>query len=466
MDPQCPGCRASQVRIAELEARVLQLEGIVRDSLDQIARLKGKPPEPRPQSPQPPAPAKKPTGKAPGGQPGHPPHLKQLVPIERLKDIVPYVPTQCSQCQAKLPAEAGKDDPEPTRHQIAELPSTAAEIVEHQGHSRTCPCCGKVNHAVIPAEIRAHSIGPNLTGALAYLAGCHGVSKRGLEEICETMFQAPIALGTIANLEQETSEALAVPHQEVRAAVAKAPVKHADETGWKRKGKKRWLWVVATKTLVLFAIHARRSLEALIWMVGEKFVGVLCSDRWKIYDAWPAMRRQLCWAHVNRNWAKHQERGGSAKKLADEWFEIQAKVFDLWHAFRGRGCTRRELGDRMADHLLEVAELLDRGKQSRDKKLARFCKRLAKVQHALWTFVVQSGVDPTNNHAERVLRRAVLWRRRSFGCTSDAGCRFVERILTAVQTLRRQKRPGLQYLPAAIAAHRSGKTIPSLVRTG
>ncbi|MFO0863921.1 MAG: transposase [Gemmataceae bacterium] len=155
-------------------------------------------------------------------------------------------------------------------------------------------------------------------------------------------------------------------------AIAAAAVKHADETGWKLKGKKRWLWVAATRTLALFVIHAKRSLDALVRMVGAKFVGVLCSDRWMVYDEWPAIRRQVYSASESKLGAT-PERGGAAKKLADEWFAISSKVFDLWHAFRGGGLTRTELGDRMADRLMEAADLLDRGTRSRDPKLTRFC---------------------------------------------------------------------------------------------
>ena len=122
---------------------------------------------------------------------------------------------------------------------MAELPELAAEITEHQAHARTCPCCGKVTRATIPEAIRAHTVGPRLTAALSYFAGCHGVSKRGMEEISEALFQAPIALGTIANLEQEMSAALAPAHQEAVAAVPQAPLKYVDETGWKQAGRKR-----------------------------------------------------------------------------------------------------------------------------------------------------------------------------------------------------------------------------------
>src|SRR6185437_7702953 len=159
--PECPGCRALLARLAEAEAKILALEGQLRDLLNKF-----KPPQPpRPITPQPPAPAKKPTGKKPGGQPGHPPMMKALVPAERVNHIVPYIPDRCGKCDKPLPKEAGTNDPEPKRHQVAELPKIAAEITEHQGHARTCACCGEVTWATIPADIRAHSVGPKLTAA-------------------------------------------------------------------------------------------------------------------------------------------------------------------------------------------------------------------------------------------------------------------------------------------------------------
>jgi transposase len=90
-------------------------------------------------------------------------------------------------------------------------------------------------------------------------------------------------------------------------------------------------------------------------------------------------------------------------------------------------------------------------------------KRAHSSEPALWTFVTAAGVEPTNNVLERVLRRAVLWRRRSFGSASEAGCRFVERILTVVQTRRLQGKNGLDYLHDALRAHRAGRPCPKLL---
>lgn len=454
--PECPGCRERDARLAALEAKVAELEARLHD-------LSKPPVPPRQTAALPKGPGKRPTGKKPGGQPGHPPHLKTLLPPERVNRVVPFVPTVCAHCQTALLQEPGPHDPPPTRHQVAELPELAAVITEYQGHGRTCPECGQVTQAAIPEAIRAHSVGAKLTGTLSYLSGCHGVSKRGVEEIAAAIFDAPVSLGTVANLEQEVSAALAPAHEEAKQAVREAEIKHLDETGWKENGRKRWLWVAATASVVVFLIHTLRNTRALRKLLGEAWTGILCSDRWRAYDEWPTARRQLCWAHLKRNWEKMLERGGKAQEIAAACLSIQKRVFESWHSFRGGGCTRLGLGNQMAPLTLEMLAVLQSGARSRDRKTKRFCARLLSKFLAMWTFVVTEGVEPTNNHAERVQRRAVLWRRRSFGCHSADGCRFVERILTVVQTLRLQGRSVLHFLHEAVAAHRSGSTGPQLV---
>jgi transposase len=454
--PQCPGCRERDARIAALEAKVADLEGRVNDLTKPVV-------PPRPGGALPKAPPKKSTGRKPGGQPGHSPHLKELLPPERVTHTVSYVPDECEFCRTALAKGPGPIDPPPTRHQVAELPEVAAEITEFQAHARTCRGCGHVTRAVIPDAIRAHSVGPRLTAALSYFAGCHGISKRSIEEISEAMFQAPIALGTIANLEQEMSAALAPAHQEAVAAMRQAPVKYVDETGWKQAGRKRWLWAAATSTVVVFLIDVFRNINALRKLIGPTLSGILCSDRWRAYDHVELLQRQVCWAHLKRNWEKMAERGGKAKFVAEASLSVQKRVFELWHLFRGGGCNRGQLDEEMVPLTLELLELVHAGRRCRDPKTKRFCGRLLEVYPALWTFVVLDGVEPTNNHVERAQRRAVLWRRRSFGSHSAAGCRFVERILTVVQTLRLQRRSVLQFLHDAISAHRSGLQRPVLV---
>ena len=457
----CPGCQRLQARVAELEGMVRDLAAQVKDLM---AKLQGKPPPARPAADIPPAPAKKPTGRKPGGQPGHPPHLKRRLPPELVSNTIVYVPRACEHCQAALPRTAGANDPEPTWHQIVELPPVLVTVTEHQGHARTCPCCGEVTRASIPAEVLAHSVGSHLTGVIGYLTSDQGMSKRGVEELVEHVFGVPIGFGTVSNLEQEISAALAVAHTEATDAVRDAPVKNVDETGWKQNGKKRWLWLAATKLVAVFVIHPWRNLSALEALLGRELKGILCSDRWVVYNEWPdPFARQLCWAHLKRNWEALVERGGTAKKIGERFLAIQKQVFELWHLYRGGGCTRARLIDQMLPLIEDMEDVLADGLRSRDAKTRRFCTRLDEEKWGLWTFVESEGVEPTNNHGERVLRRAVLWRRRSFGCHSAAGCRFAERILTVATTLRLQQRNVVKFLSESIAAHRTGRPAPKLL---
>jgi transposase len=320
-----------------------------------------------------------------------------------------------------------------------------------------------VTHATIPAEIRVHSVEPRLVATLSYLSGAHGLSKRGVEEIAETIFGAPISLGTVAHLEQEVSVAIAPAHQEALEAVRKADVKFADETSWKLWGKLCWLWAAATTNVAVFVIHGQRSALGLAALLGEEIHGILHSDRWNVYLQIPDKRRQLCWAHLKRDFQKIVDLGGPSVFVGHRGLRIVRELFAAWHAFQEEKVTRRQLQMRIEPLKRRLGKTLLEGGLGDDARVAKFCGNLLELECALWTFATQEGVEPTNNYMERLLRRAVLWRRRSFGCNSPVGCRFVERILTVVQTSRLHGNNSLEYLCSAVHAHRRGLPCPSLL---
>jgi transposase len=361
------------------------------------------------------------------------------------------------------PREAGPDDLQPKRFQTIELPPIAVEVAEYQAHARTCPCCGEVTQATIPAALREHSVGPRLTATLSFLTGAQGISKRGVEEIADAIFGAPIALGTVANLEQEVSAALAPAHQEALAAVRQADVKFADETSWKLWGKLCWLWAAATANIAVFVIHAKRSALGLAALLGEDIDGILHSDRWHVYRQIPEERRQLCWAHLKRDFQKIVDCGGPSAFVGRRGLRLVKELFAAWHAFQEGKVTRRKLQTLIEPLQRRLGKTLLEGALGEDARVAKFCENVLTLECALWTFVTHEGVEPTNNHIERLLRRAVLWRRRSFGCNSEAGCRFVERILTVVQTCRLHDQNTLEYLSKAVHSRRSGLSCPCLM---
>ncbi len=454
--------------IAALLGRVTDLEGRIRDleaRLGANASNSSLPPSQNPLNAPKPVATKK-SKKKPGGQPGHPPHLKQLLPPQRVNHTHAFVPKRCAHCDADLPQRPSAADPEPTRFQAIELPPVVAVVTEYQGQARTCPDCGAVTRAAIPRDLLAHGVGPRLTATLSYFSGCHGISKRGVEEIAAAVFDAPVSLGTVANLEQEVSAALAAPHREAVEAVRAAPAKHADETSWKRAGKLCWLWAAATAGVAAFVIHARRGAAGLAALLGAEVQGILTSDRWHVYKCVPQARRQVCWAHLKRDFQKVIDRGGPGASVGREGRKLVKRVFPAWHAFVDGDLTREQLKEKMAPVIRRMDRVLLEGWFGDDPTAATFCGNLLDLDQALWTFVRVEGVEPTNNHIERLLRRAVLWRRRSFGSWSESGCRFVERILTVVQTRRLREENVLDYLHDALLAHRSGRVCPKLLSDG
>jgi transposase len=465
-EPQCPGCRERDRRIAELERRVAELEAIVRDLLERLGQNASNssiPPSANPPQAPPPV-CKKPTGRKPGGQPGHDAHLRDRLPPERLTEpTVYFLPDICEACQDDLPPIPGPDDPAPRWHQVVELPEFPVHVTEYQAHGRTCRSCGHLTWAKIPDAIRENVCGPRLSATLAFLTGDLHVSKRAIERFVETVLKVPIALGTVSNLEAEMSAALASAHAEAQRAVQEADAKNVDETGWKQAGKKGWLWGAATTAVACFVIAPTRGALGLAALLGQKIKGIVCSDRFSVYGPLRLGMRQLCWAHLKRDFQKLVDRDSDAKDVGQMGLGAVEVLFDLWHTFRGGGLSRSQLQYRMARVRQTLREWLELGCACKDRKAAAFCENVLAVEPALWTFVRKEGVEPTNNHMERLLRSGVLWRKNAFGTQSERGCRFVERILTVVQTLRLQKRPVLEFLHQSLLAHRQGRNPPPLL---
>ena len=464
----CPGCRDRDAVIADLQRQVADLVARVLDleaRLGTNASNSSLPPSANPPQAPPPVHKRK-SPRRPGGQPGHPPHLKTLLPPERVTTVTTFVPNHCERCHAPLPVAPGPGDPEPTRFQTIELPPVAAVVTEYQGHARTCRCCGHITHAALPLDRKAHVVGPRFSATLSYLTGGHGLSKRGVAEIAAAVFDAPVSLGTVANLEREMSAALVAAHQEAVAAVRAAAVKGADETSWKQAGKLCWLWAAATTGVAAFAIHTGRGLLGLAALLGEAIEGILWSDRWHVYNQVPAARRQICWAHLKRDFQKIIDRGGPSAAVGRKGRALVKKVFAAWHTFQDGRCTREQFQATLAPLERRMSRVLIEGFCGEDPSVEALCDNLLRIEEALWTFAKTPGIEPTNNLMERLLRRAVLWRKRSFGSWSVSGCRFIERILTVVQTRRLQNQSVLSYLHDALVAHRTGQPCPRLLPQG
>lgn len=457
-----PGCARCAV-LEEVLRKALERIGTLEERIGQNSTNSHRPPSQDPPN-APPRVRKAPTGRKPGGQPGHEGKNRGLLPPEEVQHFEKYIPTDCERCGASLGAEPGPADPAPRRHQVAEAPERLCEVWEHQAHGRTC-ACGHVTWGQIPPAVLASNFGPRLVAISGFLSGSCHLSKRQVEEVMEDVLQVPqgIGLGSVVNMEREVTQALEAPYQAAGELVRQAPAKNLDETGWKVHGDKAWLWVAATTLVCFFAIHASRGRAGFRALLQGVRKGFFISDRWGVYRQRAVRFRQVCWAHLLRDFQKLIDRGGQSAEIGRKAKEIGEWVFTAWKDFKAGGIDRETLQMCLRPLRQDLGQLLTAGLKVADAKTVHFCENLLALEPAIWTFARCEGVEPTNNHAERLLRKGVLWRKGSFGNWSDAGSRFVERILTVVQTCRLQKKPVLSFLVEAVRAHRAGQAAPALV---
>lgn len=276
------------------------------------------------------------------------------------------------------------------------------------------------------------------------------------------LFGLSIGLGTIAALQQRVSAALSAPVQAAVEFTQTQRVQYVDETSWRESAQAKWLWLNATTEVTAFHLLARRNAACAQRIIDAQAKGIVTTDRYSGYQWLPNRRRQICWAHLQRAFQASAERAGEAGQLGAQ-LVAQAKVlFTQWHECRQTG-THAQLARRLTPIKSKLKELLHSGSRLSHKKTRHTCQQILKVWEALWTFVRVAGVEPTNNNAERPLRRAVLWRRKSFGTQSATGSAFVARILTTITTLRQQKRNVLEYLTQACSAALTQTTTPRLL---
>jgi len=446
--------RSLSATVQQLTDRVAELEERQRKTSRNSSKPPSSDPPSAPRRPRGPS-----SGRKRGGQAGHQGKGRQLIAPEEVTRIVDVKPVCCAGCGALLLGE----DAQPVRHQVSELPRIEPEVVEYRRHSMTCLVCGTQTTPDWPVEMPSGSFGSRVQATVGYLTGRMGVSQRDVEEAMGALFHTDLALGSVAALEQNMSAALAQPVEGAKTYVQEQPVVNADETSWRESNQRRWLWIGTTPLVTVFLVLATRGAVSAQHLLSRAFQGIVGSDRWSGYNWLPAWQRQLCWAHLKRDFQAFVERGGASALLGEALLKQVKAMFALWHHLREGILSRSEFQEQMGPLRQQVGALLRDGTALPHDRTRRTCQNILKWESALWTFVDVEGVEPTNNSAERPLRRAVLWRRRSFGTQSQAGSLFVARVLTTVTTLRQQKRDVLDYLTEASAATIRGDSPPSLL---
>ena len=441
-----------------LEARVAELER----RLSRSSRNSSLPPSQDPPS-APPRSGGKRSGRGRGGQPGHEGRHRRLLPAEQVDEVVEHWPERCRSCARVFGAPDLVDAAEPWRHQVAELPPTSVLVTEHRLHGVCCPECASSTRAEPPAGLPRSAFGPRLQAAVVTLAVRNRVSRRDTTELARELFGVELSTGSVRRDHPPAGEALAGPYTQLEQRIKSAAVVNIDETGWKTAGGNRTLWGALSSRTAVFRIAAGRHAFEARRLLGERFAGIVCSDRWRGYDYLDPTKRQLCWAHLLRDFTAHSEGMADQKQFGHDGLQITHDLFSAWDAYQQDG-DRARLQAQTAPLQEKLRALLEQAarKSPRTKYHRLFAKNLLNRWPALWTFTHTDGVEPTNNHAERGLRGAVIYRKLSLGSQSDQGERTIERLLSASVTCRLRKQSLYDYLTQVIAAHARGDPIPGL----
>lgn len=441
----------SEARVAQLEARVRELEG----RLNQNSSNSSKPPSTDPPSvkrtpPQPPS------GKKPGGQPGHEKHQRALVTPHPIQDCKP---SQCRNCCQPLSGE----DSEPIRLQVWELPLPQPIVTEYRRHRLTCSCCGVRTCADLPAEVEGQD-GPRLQACVSMLTGAYSLSKSQAAQLCTELLGVPMSEGHVCDLEARMGQRL----QPVVDAMLQAARKQSGNMDETAMGRKLWLWTFVTQSLTIFTIAANRSRKVVYQLVGSNYQQVLTTDRYKAYRHLSGHRWQICWAHVRRDFQAMIDRADGASKYGQELLFLSDMMFGWWHRVRDGTLSSPALQRRLSDRgwfRREFRCLLQAGAASASARTAGTCRELLSVEESLWTFAFVPSVEPTNNAAERALRHGVLWRKRSHGPKSWQGARYLANIWSVIESCRQQGRSVLAELTRCCQAACTGTKMPSLLAT-
>lgn len=444
------------LQVEQLTARVARLEREAKRS----SRNSSQPPSADPPS-TPARRGKDPSGRKQGAQDGHEGKGRELLPTSAVDEVIEHWPAGCGCGHVFEPAELVAVG-DPARHQVEELPLLAVAVTEHQCPRVRCPACGKRRRADLPADVAASAFGPRFHAAVAVLSVRNRVSRRDLVECCEQLFGARISAGTVDAILDRVADALERPDADLLERVRQTKALNMDETGWRTAGDRRALWGVFTDRHAVLRVRDSRHEDHAKDLLADT-TAIVTSDRWWAYTHLPLKRRQVCWAHLRRDFKAHAEGLAAEREFGEAGLKICEQLFWAWEVFQHTG-DRADL--RLAIRALrrEFKPILRTysGKAPRYKYCRGMARNLLKIWAALWTFESVNGVQPTNNHAERSLRGAVIFRKLSLGTQSETGERRIERLLSIHTTCRLQRRPLHGYLVDALSAHSRGDPTPLL----
>ena len=371
------------------------------------------------------------SGRKAGGQPGHVGKRREELPADEEISIHPAAKCNC-----------GGDiilEENPYRHQKLELPVIKPRVTNYYLYHGRCRCCKKRHSARLPEGVSKDLLGPRAKTVVTALTGFFKNSKREAQSIIQEVLGLKISLGTVSNTEHRVSLKCAKSYEELHQKIQSTDLLHIDETGHRLQGKRGWAWVFANSKATLIKLTQSRGAKVLEEML-PGYAGRVVSDRYSSYSYFSAEKRQVCWSHLLRDFERFaQSRDPDLSIIGEELYRIGREVLSLHRSWREQRIDQlyflrrcRTLRKKLFYWLKKPYGLpgLEQAK--------RVSRNILKTEKMMWFFLEDVlHISPTNNLAERQIRKYVIYRKTSYFAWSERGERYIERMLSLFLTYQK-----------------------------
>ena len=389
----------------------------------------------------------------PGAKPGHV-GARRAAP-ERIDRREEHRLERCPDCGGEL------QRCKRTRTRTVEdiLKDLRTEVTEHTIHRDSCPACQKHVEPLVPDALPNAAIGNNLVALTGWLHYGLGVTTAQVQELLGCHLHTQVSPGGLVSCWHRLREILTPWYEMIRNQARGSAVLNADETGWRVNGSTRWLWCFASQDACYYQIDRSRGSPALEKFFLEAFDGVLVHDFWAAYDAIEAEDHQCCLAHLLRELEKVDLTNDSAtwKAFAKKLRRLIRDGIRLRKRADFEPARYGELIRRIDRRLMHLA----RGSYA-DPDASRLAKRLLKHCDSLFTFLDRPEVPYDNNHAERMIRPAVVIRKNSQSNRSDKGATTQAILMSIYRTLKLRGLDPVRTVAHALRTYLATGQLPAL----
>lgn len=458
-----PSYEQLEQELKDAKEKIAKLEGLLKLALDRIAELENQINRNSKNSSKPPS----------TDQKGNTPENKQKKKNSRIgKSRTPFPPervdhhidctrTNCPHCNS---TQLQPLEEPPILWQQVELPPVQAVVTQFNCQKYRCEECDHRSSADLPDGVPFSAFGPKLMALIASLTGRFHMAKREAILLVNDLYGIELSEGSIINVEEKVANALDGVYERIHRCVVEGMLpRHFDETSWRDNGKRHYVWTATTAAAAFYKIDPRRSQEAFLKIIGTHTGQASVTDRYNAYNALDGPH-QFCLAHLIREFHAFAEQKGETGQIGSKIEQELRTACSIHSKWRKDEITKRQKALRLAHSKRRLDDLFSEAIGFGNEELASLCQRLGDVYEHLWAFASIEGMEPTNNMAERDLRKLVLWRKKSYGTRSSRGQRFVERISSVVETLKKNGKNILSFLEEAILAFYQGKPAPYIVQ--